>query len=279
MFQYAFALYLSEKHQTNLKADVSYLLRRDIKDKNHVFRNYDLDVFDLNVDLATQTEVNGLTRYLRQPYLNAAANKLMGRKSTYIVETDMSFMPTAFNAGGNVYLEGYWQSEKYFAPVADILKKLFVIKAAFPAHVNELIKEISGQNSVCVNIRRGDFVNSLTHGVCSPEYYNKAEKLLSESQANMVFYVFSDDLEWCKQNLKFFCRTVFVDHAFAGPKFAWYFHLMTCCKHFIIANSSFAWWAAYLAPHQNKTVIAPSKWVIANSLYNADIYPDAWLTI
>lgn len=279
MFQYAFGKYLSEKHSTDLKLDTSFLLDRNVKIKNHVYRNYDLDIFKLKAEFASQQEIKSVANHFNNVYLNAITRKLIGKKKAHVIETDMSFMNTAFNSSDNVYLEGYWQSEKYFKQIAATIKSEFTLKGTIPEKVEELAQEILQSNSVCINIRRGDFLVSSTHGVCSPGYYYKAEKDILKSNPDAFFYVFSDDIEWCIQNLKFSAPTYFVKHEYAGNKFEWYLYLMMQCKHFIIANSSFAWWAAYLAKNTDKIVIAPSKWVMDASLYNGDIYPNGWLKI
>lgn len=279
MFQYAFGKHLAVKYNTDLKLDISFLQNRNVSIKNHVYRNYDLDIFELAPQFALNEEVGKLTNYFNDPYLNFLARKIMGRTKAHVFETDMSFMATAFNSPDNVFLEGYWQSEKYFKPILNSLKIDFTIKGDSPREVKILTEEILSKQAVCVNLRRGDFLVSSTHGVCSPEYYYKAEQKILSIYPDATFFVFSDDIDWCIQNLKFSVPTTFVQHYYAGDKFEWYLHLMMQCKHFIIANSSFAWWAAYLAKNVDKTVIAPGKWVQSETLYNADIYPENWLTI
>ncbi|MEO8886362.1 MAG: alpha-1,2-fucosyltransferase [Mucilaginibacter sp.] len=279
MFQYAFGKYLAHKHQTDLKLDISFLHNRKVKTKNHVYRNYDLDIFELTPQFASAKEVDKLTTYFSNRYLHFVAKKLMGNTKAHVYEVDMSFMPMAFNSPDNVYLEGYWQSEKYFKPVFEILKNDFMIKGDMPDDVKFLSEKILSSQAVCINVRRGDFLVNSTHGVCSPEYYYKAEQEILSNYPDATFFVFSDDIAWCIENLKFSVSTNFVQHSYAGNKFKWDFYLMTQSKHFIIANSSFGWWGAYLAKHADKMVIAPGKWVQNDRLYNADIYPENWITI
>ena len=278
MFQYAFGKYLSEKHNTQLKLDLHDLLDRTKKSEHHVFRDYDLDIFNLEAQFASGEEVRKLTRWTNNTLLNKACNRLFGKKKTNIVEPHTHFSQTIFQSPANVYLEGYWQSEKYFKPIEQQIRQCFQVKEELSSQAKDLLGTIQATNSVCVNIRRGDFVVNKYHSVCDEQYYIAAEKIMCSKVQNPHFYVFSDEIEWCMENLKFSVPVTFVTHQYAGKKFQDYFRLMSACKHFIIPNSSFAWWATWMNDNKEKVVVAPKKWV-SDETKKFDIHLDNWITI
>lgn len=122
-------------------------------------------------------------------------------------------------------------------------------------------------NSVSLHVRRGDYVRNsrtnATHGVCSIEYYQSAIEYILERVKHPILYVFSDDIEWVKQNLRTHLPTEYIDHN-QGAASHFDMRLMSLCRHHVIANSSFSWWGAWLNPDPNKIVIAPRKWFAAN---------------
>lgn len=178
-----------------------------------------------------------------------------------------------------MYLEGYWASEKYFAPIKDVIKQEFTVREPLAVKATDLLAEITERKSVCVNIRRGDFVANPTHNVCGLDYYTAAEKLILEKEDNLHFYVFSDDVEWCQENLRFSMPATFVTYDYKGNKFQDYFRLMSACQHFIIPNSSFAWWATYLNKSDSKVVIAPKRWLNLPGFTTDDILPESWIRL
>ena len=141
----------------------------------------------------------------------------------------------------------------------------------------ELYEIIKNTNSVCVTIRRGDFLLNKFRKqfyICTPEYFEKAINKISKMIEKPQFVVFSDDVEWCKKNMKFPEGTVFE----SGNDPIWEkIRLMYSCKNFIISNSTFSWWAQYLSKNENKIVIAPKEW---NRFEYTDlIYDKKWILI
>jgi len=180
-----------------------------------------------------------------------------------------------------IYLSGYWQSEKYFDDVSGIIREEFQLKNE-PAGLNlELVRAMRGSQAVSLHVRRGDYVSNPIaasyHGVCSLEYYRTAIKLIEEKVANPKFYVFSDDIPWCKENLRFPQPATYVDHNSDEPFED--LRLMSFCKHFIIANSSFSWWGAWLSRNQEKIVLAPKKWFLTREKDDRDQVPANWIRI
>jgi hypothetical protein len=161
------------------------------------------------------------------------------------------------------YFDDYFQSEKYFADCTENIRKEFQFK-------NKL--QIPDGNTVAIHIRRGDYVKLADiHLVCTPAYYENAIDYVQSEIENPVFYVFSEDLEWVKQNISIPGNSVFVDYNHNLPS-SRDMQLMSLCKHQIISNSSYSWWAAWLNQNPGKIVVAPDRW-FADGRYT-DIYTD-----
>ena len=129
-------------------------------------------------------------------------------------------------------------------------------------------------------MRRGDYVTnknaSSFHGTKDLGYYKAALKPVLKQTNKPVIFVFSDDPEWCKQNLKFSQNTIYVEGNKKGSEDM---RLMMQCKHNIIANSSFSWWAAWLNQNSDKVVVAPKKWFNDPKIDVSDVIPKSWLKI
>ncbi len=280
MFQYAIGRVLSLQKNTELKIDLSFLLDRTTpRDKDFVFIEYDLGIFNIEEKFASPDEVKSLKKLFLNSKADTLIKKITGTEKTYFKEPHFHFTPTAFKLGSNIYLDGYWQSSKYFQNYEDVIRKDFTLKKSLSSKSLQLNNLIKTTNSVCVNVRRGDFVTNPIHGTIGIEYYNKAEKIINKNQSGLHFFVFSDDIDWCKKNLKFSETTTYVSHEYAGEKFSEYLELMRSCNHYIIPNSSFGWWAAWLNINPQKIVIAPAKWFGKGSYNAKDILPDTWIKI
>jgi hypothetical protein len=183
--------------------------------------------------------------------------------------------------------DGFYQSEKYFKNIADVIRQDFKLlnKMSWGAQMAyDSMQKVT--IPVSVHIRRGDYVqNAKTnqiYGSCSPEYYNKAlatlaEKLGEDAAKEMHLFVFSDDIEWVKNNLPLPYPATFV----SNPSIQDYeeLTLMSKCNHHIVANSSFSWWGAWLNPSSQKIMIAPAKWTNGKPSSYKDIVPNSWTKI
>ena len=173
----------------------------------------------------------------------------------------------------NVCLVGYFQSEKYFIHNEHLIRNLFSINEKSEKIINKKYSEILKKNPVGVHVRRGDYLlDSDHHPVCAQEYYEKAFSMFSE---DTIFLLFSDDIDWCRQN-------------FIGENFNFVsenedyidLFLMSRCKHVIIANSSFSWWAAWLNSDKEKRIVAPRSWFGDQVIYDTgDLIPQTWKRI
>jgi len=191
--------------------------------------------------------------------------------SSEYIELD-DFSKTNFK---DYFIDGYWQSTKYFKDIKDILINELQPKIGPLDSNKELYDKISSTESVCISIRRGDYVTNEVYKkrflVCDQDYFESAVKKLDELVNDTTFFIFSDDVEWARNNLNFGRECYYEsgnDTVFEKLR------LMSACKHFIISNSSFSWWAQYLSTNINKVVVAPSQWYKDGS--KTDIYEDFW---
>ncbi|WP_027636634.1 alpha-1,2-fucosyltransferase [Clostridium butyricum] len=178
-----------------------------------------------------------------------------------------------------IYLTGYFQSTKYFNDIKSIIKNEFTPKQPLKEVNRNLYNRINSTESVCMTIRRGDFMNNVNKKklyICNEEYFYKGIRLIKSIIPNAVLFIFSDDIEWCKANLNFDDNTFYE----SGIDDVWEkLRLMSACKHFIISNSTFSWWSQYLSKNPNKIVIAPSKWYNFGDNSQNDIYEEGWKLI
>lgn len=178
-----------------------------------------------------------------------------------------------------VFLEGYWQSEYYFQDIRHILLREFVIRDSLPPASVKLIKQISECDSICVHVRRGDYLSNpvaaKVHGTCGVDYYQSGVAELCRGLSNPRCFIFSDDPSWVRKSLVFDCPSTVVD---LNGSFEAHFDLvlMTACQHFLIANSSLSWWGAWLGQFKHKKVIAPKTWFLNSEKDTRDLFPESW---
>jgi hypothetical protein len=281
MFQYAIGRQLALKHNTELKLDLSFLLDRT-PIPNFVFRDYDLSIFNINADIASNEDIKkiiGSNKYTQR--LTRTFNKVLPIKNrNYFVEPHFHYTHDVLMLSKDVYTEGYWQSYKYFQDIEEAIRKEFTFKKdILPSSLN-LVNKIKLCNSICLNVRRADFVENSYHGTTNISYYDEALSILEKSLGrDLEIFIFSDDIQWCKENLKFDYPITIVNYEHKGEKFGNYLQLMTSCKHFIIPNSSFAWWAAYLSNYKEKIIVAPKKWFNDEKNNTSDLMPQDWIRI
>lgn len=277
MFQYAAGRALAQANGDVLKLDLSHYLNPPPGD---VPRKYELYNFRISAETANDADLQRFCRYGGLRGLLARAKGVFsGGAPCFLAERDMRYDPRIREARGDVYLDGYWQSERYFETIEGLIRAELQPACSGSDRVMRLWEEIQGANSVCINVRRGDFVSSSFHGCFGMDYFEKGRKILEQSIRDLRYYVFSDDVAWCKEQFSGSPGTTVVTHDYAGPDFIDYLFLMTSCKHFIIPNSSFAWWAAWLCSHQEKRVIAPARWFNDPKIDTSDLVPGSWTRI
>lgn len=180
----------------------------------------------------------------------------------------------------SIYLRGYWQSERYFSAIQSELRAEYQQTLASPSmRLAADLGQIRETNAVCLHVRRGDMVSNpiyaQVHAVQEADYYSRAIETLKALHGDLQFFVFSDDPEWPQQNLNIDAPVTFmnVNHDRSATED---FILMSACRHFVIANSTFSWWAAWLSQAEDKVVIAPKKWRVKEPGPPPDLIPEHW---
>jgi Glycosyl transferase family 11 len=260
IFQYATGLALARRLRVDLKLDVSWYETATPSQP----RMYSLGLFK-GVDARVVHRLGG----------------------QIIHEGDFSYKPALFeNVSRACSLVGYWQCEKYFLGLRDELRRRLLPREPLPARSMATERAIlnAGERSVFATVRRTDYVGNPYHVVLPMNYYREAAALIAAKVAGPVFFVFSDDPEWCKANFKLpypttiagnFDRTV--EHHLGREDAELY--LMRLCGHAIMANSSYSWWGAWLgADVKGGIVIAPKNWLgpAFNKDDARDIIPARW---
>ena len=277
LFQYAAGLSLANYHNVPLKVDVGLLKNPD--ELIGTLRNFELQHLHHPPAIATVAEINNvrnqnfITKYFdmfRPSYQRIVYN-----------EKQFNFDPNFFSSGKNIYLKGYRQSELYFSSIEQIIRNSFQLKMELIAGVSELAEKLKQTASVSIHIRRGDYKNATVqqyHGILTESYYQEAIRQISTQIKNPLFFIFSDDIDWVKMNLLFDSNTTFVSGNISHTHYE-DFYLMSQCRHNIIGNSSFSWWAAWLNNYSEKIVIAPKKWFGNAPNDTKDLIPQNWIKI
>ena len=282
MFQYAAGLSLSLYQNTPLFLDFSQL-KNTVETDLYTKRNFELSVFKINVN---EVSLNDRSTFKNQEaelfyrMKKRFAPALIRNKVFY--EPDLQFHPGVFNLGKSVYLDGYFQSEKYFQHIKERILSEFTLRDSQGNQNKLLAVEMKSCNSVSLHIRCGDYLKdvnkALFGGVCTHDYYKEAIQYLENGITNPQFYLFSDDHTEALKVLGNKSNVRIVEGNI-GDKSYLDMYLMSQCRHHIIANSSFSWWGAWLNPSPDKIVIAPSKWFADSSIPTDDIVPSTWIRI
>lgn len=282
MFQYAAAKGLAVKKNTCLKIDKRYY-----EHNAPAGYFYGLDAFNLDEHFVNNAEIKeytGLSNALIHKIIRKFFKNHQGSNANHIYNEQFFHYDDSINElSSNVYLKGYWQSYKYFEHIENELRNDFSFKDPIDISTDPFAQEIINSNSVCISVRRGDHlwhpITSQKYGHCDINYYNKGLEIIGSKEKDLKLFVFSDDIDWCKENLKFSYPAIFVKHQFDNPRFDYYLQLITLCKHFIIPVSTFPWWGAWLSSNKDKIVIAPKVWFTDKTINDNDLFPDKWIRL
>jgi hypothetical protein len=284
MFQFAAAYCLSLKNNTNLVMDTRLMEEYKINPPpRNPPRDFDLDIFGIEKNIATNKDLFKVLQFPKSYKIRKLISAVLNIFGILVFSEKNRLLDKRVidSKKKNLYLDGHWQDERYFLNYRNEIINLYHFESLKNLKENiNFIKKISSSSSICVNVRRTDFINNPEHNVVDIEYYKKAINRFKKLKGDdLKLFIFSDDLDWCKENFSFFKKTYFVEHNYAGRKFYNYLYLMTNFENFIIPNSSFAWWGAWLSQKKNKTIIAPKKWsgLIAENMY--DVVPEDWTSI
>jgi hypothetical protein len=192
------------------------------------------------------------------------------------------FDPRLLEQEGSLFLDGWWQSELYFRDHRQAILSELSFRTPPSAENQKWLERIAACNAVCVHVRRGDYVSDpfalKNFGLCGLDYYKAAIALIQQRVPDPTYFIFSDDPEWTRQNLPVPEPRHFITH---NCNIADYedLRLMSACSHFVIANSTFSWWGAWLSTHPGKIVVAPQRWFVNESVSSQDIIPESWIKI
>lgn len=282
LFQYAFGRMLSVKHNTSLVLSASFLQSKLPLKKLATPLRYELGVF--NIDAVIESNFfTGKFLYPLAKTEHLIKEKISSIQLNKVLETEFSFQEELLNVPDNSFLKGNFQSEKYFKSIESVLRKELVFKNAFSGD-NLLTKnKIEETNSVSIHVRRGDYLsikkNAQKFAQIPISYYQDAIRHMAAKTKAPVFFVFSDDIDWVKDNLKTEASLVFVSNNKTPETSYMDMQLMSLCRHNIICNSTFSWWAAWLNNNPAKHVIAPQRWFSDVSINSQDIIPDEWIKL
>lgn len=288
MFQYAFAVALKhENANEEVYVDTQHYKNAFIKSyhgNNFYHNGYEVEkVFpNASIKQASPWNLMKVSYYIPNQVFARAVRRLLPKRKTEFV-ADLQpyvFIPEAMSVGGNCYFDGYWMSPKYYTSCRNEILKEFKFRPFDTKENIELASLMHKDNSITIHIRRGDYVGSNTlGGICTLTYYrnaiHEARKIISEP----VFFVFSNDPEWCIENLKeeFGNSDVHFVTNNKGTESYRDMQLMSIARCTILANSSFSWWGAYLNQREDHITYCPNKW--HNTMEYKDHYVDGWIKI
>jgi len=279
MFQYADGRRLAHVLGAELKLDISEF-------NTYKLRTYSLGNFNIREKFASSEEVAALTSPTTLERIFAKVRRRQPRPPrTYIKEKHFHFDPDILNLPNDVYLDGYWQSEKYFADISGIIRREFTVKVPWTGENKELGEQINSCESVSLHVRRGDYSSdphtNKVHGCCGIDYYLRCVEFINSKLKHAHFFAFSDDPQWVADNLKLPYSMTIVGHNNMSKEYE-DLRLIGQCKHHIIANSSFSWWGAWLNPREDKIVFAPKQWFGNEEQASRkmdDLFPDGWILL
>lgn len=272
MFQYAAAKSLAKRLGSSFKLEALTSLS---KDKQRVIALGDLNA---GFELATKEEIK---KFLFFPGLYRHKPELFSKLGRNVYrEQSFHYDPNFLTLSDPVYLDGFWQSPRYFADIETIIRSDFAVKDQLVKKVLSKGRELEESHAIGVHVRRGDFLRpkiAAYHGVLDAAYYQSAIESIQEKDPRATVHFFSDDIEWVKSNIPTQVNTEFV----SSPRRTALedFYLMSKCRHNVIANSSFSWWAAWLNNHPDKMVVAPRNWFADPVINTGDLIPSGWIRL
>lgn len=280
-FQYAYAKTLAIKFNRRLILDTSYFLRRyhPIKSQGYLYP-YKLDHFYLSEKKTSWflREMIGIINF--RPIMQASYKKI---QSILWLKNFLPFLHVQddiideklFFSNRDIILCGYFQNNIFFNEFQQSMQHWFLLKSIISEKNKKYLHVANQANSVSIHVRRADYVANNFYIGLTLEYYRLTIDFINKNQKISVILIFSDDLQWAKQNLNFAQNTVFIEEH--GPDFE-HQYIMSMCHHNVIANSTFSWWAAMLNKHHDKIVCTPLNWFCDVKTEEIIFTPSAWIT-
>ncbi len=277
MFEYAMARTVAHRRRTSVRVDL-LSLNADRK------RCYALGAFKVQGKFASDIDLLSIRIAARLDRIFKPSKPYYAQR--VVREQSICFDGDALRAPRHCLLIGYWPSERYFKEIADVIRQDFTLRDEPSVKTGDLSRAVRGTNSVFVHVRRGDYVHdsasNQAHGTCSLEYYQQAACYVARLVHQPHFFVFSDEPDWVRRNLNLPFAMTIVDHNPPGDartpgrehEDLW---LMAQCRHAILANSTFSWWAAWLNPERSRIVVRPKRWA-TDRRFEPEI-PDDWIAL
>ena len=286
LFQYAFVRALSIKFNEKFKLDLSWYRDYDkyeelINPNAATKREYLLNKFNIQDNLLNHLYLSISYRLNKTPCLKKLINYPVVRYFSYKTITESELDIERMDNYNNIYLYGFWQNSNLLEDYRHILEKEITLKTKISEKNKLYLDSIEDSNSIAIHFRRGDLLSRPVAVDNQPsstdDYYFNAINIIKKNVNNPELFVFSDDIKWIEKNHEFDIPATYINSD--GPDYE-HFHLMCHCKHQIIANSTFSWWAAWLNNNQNKIVISP-KWWYRDPVKNESIIriPQDWTVL
>lgn len=283
-FQYAFARSLQKKTGEQLVIDYTVPERVGCNGYEESLKYYNVvdytktygDLRDRRVYIIYKVfrKLKPKNLYLKYIY-ERIFSPLLNIFGIFYIENDHKYIKQRILRNKFKYVKGWFESPKYFEEIDDIIKNELTPIYDLQPQDKATIDKLHAFDTICVTVRRGDFLNddmSNRFLICTPDYYYHGVEFIKKQIEKPLIYVCSDDIEWCRQNLRFDGEVIFERHGLAiWEKLA----IMIECKHFVISNSTFSWWAQHLCKYNNKIVVSPDRWRNEIPLPEA-IYEDSW---
>lgn len=272
LFSFAFGYSLAQSRGEEFWIDTA------MQDAPWFFRNPDILKLNIEYDKRITYKIG------RAIPDRAVLNKLrfrhaVGWMTKKIKEQDFlseeEWFPVCRAQKGNIYIQGNWSMESLFLPVKGAILRMYTFKEPLKDGAEKIADNIQAvPNTVGVHYRRGDYVDI---GVCmKPSYYRNAMDKMSAMIKDPVFYCFSEDLEWVREQFKDYPYDIHYPQYDSDDKGMDDFRLLSLCEHQIIANSSYSWWAAYLNKNEDKKIICPCDW---DGGWSLALYPEEWIKL
>jgi hypothetical protein len=282
LFQYALGRSLSILHHQPLYLDTVSGFLDDFYQ-----RNYQLNIFKIKANTLNTKQIKYFQRHQsplgRKDKVFNYLDSCLGKSPHFVHEKHYHFDPMILseNINSNTYFSGYWQSEKYFDKVSKQIREDLTFARTISEKNKLIAQKIQESNTVCLHIRALHGISAgqknnegiKFHGMMTNHYYQEIINYIAERQENLHFFVFADNFDWVRENL----QLEFPFTLMEGNTTEEDLQLMSLCKHQLIPNSTFSWWAAWLNTNPHKIVVAPNDWFADKTVNTQDIYPLSWI--
>lgn len=279
LFQYATAYALAKRLGQSLNLDTTFFQAQTL-------RGYKLGLLNVTYSgIVLDNQIPRKVAFLKNKYINKGLRLAnircisCGRNMTYLLETRSDIVPEYLSIDKeNIYLDGYYQSERYFSQYRKEIMTQFLPNYVQEKEYIDMLRQMEKGDSVAVHVRRGDFMKaqydrSRSHYLLGEAYYKRALSYMSQHIEKPVFYWFSDDIKWVKENIgdrdDFRFISLSTKQADIDEMM-----FMKNCHHIIAANSTFSWWAAWLNNDEDAIKIVPAK-----PYGNTQMIPESWVKI